>query len=135
MYELIVIDYKNRQETVFSSRKLFDMDCFTYNFVNKQDILKKFESKYNRKFKNVIIKSSFQNREKYIYDIMYKNNSFPDEDLLINKYATFLFNNKDKIIAASLSFASGVAANKSRMALNTPVYVAGLLRGVRPIGD
>jgi len=93
----ILIDYKNRQEIVFSTRKLFDMDCFTYNFVNKQDILEKMESKYNRKFKNVMIKSSFQNKEKYIYNIMYKYNSFPDEEFLINKYATFLFNNKDKI--------------------------------------
>ncbi len=33
------------------------------------------------------------------------------------------------------AFASGVAANRSRIRSNTPVYVAGLDRGVRPIGD
>ena len=31
--------------------------------------------------------------------------------------------------------ASGVAANSSRMGVKTPVYVAGLERGVRPMGD
>ena len=30
--------------------------------------------------------------------------------------------------------ASGVPANRSRMGVNRPVYVAGLERGVRPIG-
>ena len=30
--------------------------------------------------------------------------------------------------------ASGVEANRSRMSLNSPVYVAGLERGVRPMG-
>ena len=34
-----------------------------------------------------------------------------------------------------LSRASGVAANNSRISPNTPVYVAGLLRGVLPMGD
>ncbi len=33
------------------------------------------------------------------------------------------------------SFASRVCANRSRMSSNTPVYVAGLDRGVRPIGS
>lgn len=33
------------------------------------------------------------------------------------------------------TFASFVEANKSRMSSNTPVYVAGFERGVRPIGD
>jgi len=32
-------------------------------------------------------------------------------------------------------FASGKLANSSRMYVNMPVYVAGLERGVRPIGD
>ena len=31
--------------------------------------------------------------------------------------------------------ASGVSENSSRIGSNAPVYVAGLLRGVRPIGD
>lgn len=34
-----------------------------------------------------------------------------------------------------LAFASGVEANSSLIGVKTPVYVAGLLRGVRPIGD
>ena len=33
------------------------------------------------------------------------------------------------------TFDSGVAANKSRIGVNTPVYVAGLDLGVRPIAD
>src|SRR5690606_24829082 len=34
-----------------------------------------------------------------------------------------------------LIFDSGSAANRSLMWVNNPVYVAGLLRGVRPMGD
>src|SRR6187402_2619361 len=32
-------------------------------------------------------------------------------------------------------FASGICANKSRMSVNAPVYVAGFDRGVLPMGD
>src|SRR3989304_8266382 len=41
--------------------------------------------------------------------------------------------NENREMPNPFSFASGSEANKSRIGENTPVYVAGLERGVRPI--
>ena len=97
MYKLMVIDSSNKDILVYESNNLFNIDCFTGEFENKEDLLDKMSIRFNRKIKDVIIKYKYNNKEKYITDIMYMYDCIPDIEFLENKYATFLFEDKTRI--------------------------------------
>lgn len=97
MYELILIDSSNKWMSIYSSKNLFEIDCFTGEYLNREDFLNKMSEKLNKKITDVMIKSTFQRKERYIKDIMYANNYFPNHEFLILRYAKYLFEDKSRI--------------------------------------
>ena len=65
MYELILIDSSNKWMMLYSSKNIFEIDCFTGEYSNKEDFLTKMSERFNKKIKDVMIKSTFQRKEKY----------------------------------------------------------------------
>lgn len=97
MYELILIDSSNKWTVVYSSKNIFEIDCFTGEYLNREDFLSKMSEKLNKIITDVMIKSTFQRKERYIKDIVYANNYFPNHEFLILRYAKFLFEDKSRI--------------------------------------
>ena len=97
MYTLILIDTNGRTFDVYSSKKIFDIDCITGEFLDKEDLLEKMSKNSNRQLIDVVIKSKFNNKEKFIRDIMYSNYIIPERDFLEDKYAKFLFGDREQI--------------------------------------
>jgi len=97
MYELILIDSSNKWIIVYSSKNLFEIDCFTGEYLDREDFLSKMSERFNKKITDVMIKSTFRRKERYIKDIIYANNYFPNHEFLILRYAKYLFEDKTRI--------------------------------------
>lgn len=97
MYQLILFDNKNNKMVIYETKDIFNIDCITSEFYDKNEFLIKMEEKFNKEFYDVIIRSCFNKRERYIKDIMFSNNVMLEHESLCVKYAGYLYEDKERI--------------------------------------
>lgn len=97
MYKLIFVDNKGRTTCAYETQNIYNIDCLTGEFANKEELLKAMSYKYKKSFVKVYIKTDFKDGEKTITDIVYSNNYIPEREYMINKYAAFLIEDTSRI--------------------------------------
>lgn len=97
MYKLILIDSNGKEIIIYETHSIIDIDGFTGEYANKEEFLEDIEKKHGKKFKDILIKSEFNDKEKYLNDIVYANNIIPNREYMINKYASFLIEDPNRI--------------------------------------
>lgn len=97
MYKLIFVDNKGRTTCAYETQNIYNIDCLTGEYGNKEELLEAMSYKYKKSFVNVYIKTEFKDAEKILYDIVYRYNFIPDREYMINKYAAFLIEDTNRI--------------------------------------
>lgn len=97
MYKLIFEDSKGRTTCEYETQNIFNIDSFTGEYANKEELLQAISYKYKRNFVNVYIKTDFKEGDKKITDIVYRYHYIPEREHMINKYAAFLIEDTNRI--------------------------------------
>lgn len=97
MYELIFIDDKNKYEVAYKVHNIEEIDDKTSLFLSKEHMLKEVSEHYGKPIRDAFIRVIHGEKEKIITDIMYDYHVLPKNEYLESKYASYLFDNKDRI--------------------------------------
>ena len=104
MYKLIVVDHANIESVVFEHNDISELDSFTYQFINKEDLLNQVSRAFNNKFYDVYIKSIFNKKTRYIHDIMYQDYHLPSDYELCDRYSFFLLADRNRIRKSFINY-------------------------------
>ena len=97
MYKLMVLDSHNRETVVFENKDIQEVDYFTYQFVNKKELLEQGGRVFNSKFQDVYIASMHDKKRRNIRDIMYQDYIIPSDYELCDRYSFFLLADRSRV--------------------------------------
>lgn len=102
-HKLCGIDSDHNFVIIYEAETIFEIDCFTSSkFLDRQDMYKKIEERYSKRFFNIFIVSNLQKTAnnqkcKYSSDIMFCKNLMPESEKLCNIYADYLLEDRKRI--------------------------------------
>lgn len=101
-YKVYAIDSSGKKIDFFDAKNIEEVDSFTINFLNKNDLLDMLNKRYDRKFVDFYIESKVQKKQsnesgKIISDIIYMENYIPEIEKLQQIYIDYLLEDRRRI--------------------------------------
>lgn len=97
MYKLMVLDSHNKETVVFENKDISEVDYFTYQFVNRNDLLEQAGRVFNSKFQDAYIASIHEKKRRNIHDIMYQDYIIPSDYELCDRYSFYLLADRSRV--------------------------------------
>ena len=96
-YELILENENGKKETVYEAESLKEIDYFTSQFNDKDDLLNKANKRFNSNYNKVYINGTIKDNKYQYNDIMYNGYYIPKDEELITKFLRYIYEDKLRI--------------------------------------